>query len=152
MLWTTYDAEPVVRDGSVDPSFVRTNLPTIEVQIIDFSKPFYSSDQGVKRIDSLVSEIKRLHEIRSDHVTQVLGVKRGKSPKGWERVIILVEKPRGVLLLRDWLPANGFDEEVAKVSLTWSRSADSRLTKAAILRSNHERTYGYPSSKWHSEM
>lgn len=117
MLWTTYDAEPIIKDGSMDPHFVRTNLPAVEVQIIDFSKPFYSSDQGIKRIDSLVSEIKRLHEIRSDHVTQVLGVRRDKSPRGWERVIILVERPKGVMLLRDWLPSGGFDEGTAKVSL-----------------------------------
>lgn len=115
MLWTTYDAEPIIKNGSVESHFVRTNQPTIEVQIVDFSKPFYSSDQGVKRIDSLVSEIKRLHEVRSDHVTQILGVKRDKSPKGWERVIILVERPKGVMLLRDWLPLDGFDENTAKV-------------------------------------
>lgn len=116
MLWTTYDAEPIIKDGSMDPHFVRTNLPTLEVQIIDFSKPFYSSDQGSKRIDSLVSEIKRLHEIKSDHVRRILGVRRDKSPKGWERVIILLERPKGVMLLHDWLPSGGFDEETARVS------------------------------------
>lgn len=115
MLWTTYDAEPIVKDGSVDPNFVKTGLPTVEVQVIDFSKPFYSSDQGNKRIDSLVSEIKRLHEVQSDHVTLVHAVKRDKSPRGWERVMIFVERPKGVMLLRDWLPSNGFGEDTAKV-------------------------------------
>lgn len=116
MMWTTYDAEPVVKDGTVDPNFVRTDLPTIEVQVIDFSKPFYSTEQGKKRIDSLCTEIKRLSDISDEHVARVYGVKRDKSPKGWERVLVLVERPKGVMLLRDWLPPNGFDEDTAKVS------------------------------------
>lgn len=116
MLWTTYDAEPMVKDGSVDPNFVKTDLPTVEVQVIDFSKPFYSTEQGKKRVDSLVSEINRLHEIQSEHVTLVHAVTRNKSPKGWERVMIFVERPKGVMLLRDWLPPDGFGEDTSKVS------------------------------------
>lgn len=118
LLWTSYDAEPVIKDGSVDPNFVKTGLPTLEVQVVDFSKPFYSSDHGKKRIDSLVSEIKRLQELHSDHVARIYAVKRDKSPKGWERIMVFVEKPKTAMLLHDWLPAEGFDEATAKLYYT----------------------------------
>jgi translation initiation factor 2-alpha kinase 4 len=118
MLWTTYLAEPIVRDGSVDPNFVKTTLPTLWVQVIDFSQPHYSLEQGKKRIESLVTEIQRLQDVSSDHVLKVYAVKRTKSPKDWERLMIFVERPTEGGLLRSRLPKDGLDEETAIVSAT----------------------------------
>jgi translation initiation factor 2-alpha kinase 4 len=117
MLWTTYIAEAVERDGTIDPNFVRTTLPTLWAQVIDFSKPFYLTDQGKKKVDSLVTEVRRLQITKSDHVLRVYGVKRDRTPKGGERVIVFVERPLDGGLLKSRLPTNGFDCLTAIVCL-----------------------------------
>ena len=109
MLWTTYIAEPIEQDGTIDPNFVRTTLPSLWAQVIDFSKPFYLTDQGKKKVDQLVGDVRRLQTMNSDHVLRVYGVKRDRTPKGGERVIIFVERPMDGGLLKSRLPANGFD-------------------------------------------
>jgi translation initiation factor 2-alpha kinase 4 len=112
-LWTTYCAEP---DGSTaTPGFVKASLPTVSVQVIDFSASYYSSVQGKKRVDAVANEIFRLKDIRSDNVVRIYAVKRDKSPKGWERLIIMVERVIEGGRLRTWLPRDGFEEETAKV-------------------------------------
>lgn len=116
MLWTTYIAEPAVTDGSIDQHFVKTSLPTLWAQVIDFSKPFFSTDQGKKKVDSLVTEIRRLQITKSEHVLRVFGVKRDRTPKGAERVIVFVERPVDGGLLKSRLPAKGFDCSTALVS------------------------------------
>jgi translation initiation factor 2-alpha kinase 4 len=121
MLWTTYLAEPIVKDGSIDENFVKTTLPTLWVQIIDFSNPFYSTEQGKKRIESLVTEIQRLRDTQSDHVLQVYAAKRTRSPKDHERLMIFVERPVEGGLLKSRLPKDGFDEHTATVSDSSSR-------------------------------
>jgi translation initiation factor 2-alpha kinase 4 len=117
MLWTTYIAEPVEKDGTIDPNFVRTTLPTLWAQVIDFSKPFYSTDQGKKKVDSLVTEVKRLQITKSNHVLRVYGVKRDRTPKGQERVIVFVERAVDGGFLKSRLPNSGFDCLTAIVSL-----------------------------------
>lgn len=116
MLWTTYIAEPAVTDGSIDQHFVKTSLPTLWAQVIDFSKPFFSTDQGKKKVDSLVTEIRRLQITKSEHILCVYGVKRDRTPKGAERVIVFVERPTDGGLLKSRLPAKGFDCSTALVS------------------------------------
>jgi translation initiation factor 2-alpha kinase 4 len=113
-LWTSYLAEP---DGSItEPGFVKASLPTLAVQVIDFSASYYSSPQGKKKVDAVATEVIRLREIRSDNVLRILAVKRDKSPKGWERLIVVVERVVEGGRLRTWLPGNGFGEETARVS------------------------------------
>ena len=113
-LWTSYTAEP---DTALSTGFVTASLPTLTVQVVDFSKPFYSTIQGRKKIDAVAVEIARLREVRSENVLKVYGVKRDKSPKGWERLIILVERVGEGLRLRSWLPSEGLGESVARVSV-----------------------------------
>jgi translation initiation factor 2-alpha kinase 4 len=113
LLWTTYVAEPVVSDDSSDTNLVKTRmpliLPTLWAQVVDFSATHYLGDQGRKKIDSLVSEISHLQTIVSENVLKVYAVKRDRSPKGWERVIIFTERPPGAALLESRLPECGFD-------------------------------------------
>lgn len=116
-LWTSYTAEP---DTTLNTGFVKASLPTLTVQVVDFSKPFYSTVQGRKKIEAVAVEIARLKEVRSDNVLKVYGVKRDKSPKGWERLIILVERVEG-LRLRSWLPSEGLGEDIARVSFAIPR-------------------------------
>lgn len=111
-LWTIYTAEP-------DPGgsgFVKASLPSVTVQVIDFSKAYYSTTHGKKRIDAIAVEALRLREVLSDNVVRILAVKRDKSPKGWERLIIVVERVPGVNTLRKWTSATGLGELVARVS------------------------------------
>lgn len=112
-LWTSYTAEP----AKLDSSFVTATMPTVTVQVIDFSKSHYHGTHGRKRIDTLINEINRLKDVQSPHVAQVYAVQRGKSPKGWERLIIVVERVAEGGKLKTWLPSDGFGEETAKVSL-----------------------------------
>ena len=112
-LWTSYTAEPAKQENS----FVTATMPTVTVQVVDFSKSHYQGPHGKKRIDTLINEINRLKEVQSPHVAQVYAVQRGKSPKGWERVIIVVERVAEGGKLKTWLPSDGFGEETAKVSL-----------------------------------
>jgi len=117
MLWTTYIAEPIEKDGTIDPNFVRTTIPTLWAQVIDFNRPFYLTDQGKKKVDSLVTEIRRLQIIKSDHILRVYGVKRDRTPKGGERVVVFVERPVDGGLLKTRLPSSGLDCLTAIVSL-----------------------------------
>jgi translation initiation factor 2-alpha kinase 4 len=118
MLWTTYIAEPIEKDGTIDPHFVRTTVPTLWAQVIDFNRPFYLTDQGKKKVDSLVTEIRRLQIIKSDHILRVYGVKRDRTPKGGERVVVFVERPVYGGLLKSRLPSSGFDCPTAIVSFS----------------------------------
>lgn len=110
-LWTTYSAEP---DGG-NVGFVKASLPCIAVQVVDFSTPYYSTAQGKKRVDAVAVEINRLREVKCENVVAVYGVQRDKSPKGWERLIILTEKMESGKL-KDWLPREGFGEVLSRVS------------------------------------
>jgi translation initiation factor 2-alpha kinase 4 len=110
-LWTSYTAEPLV-----DNSFATTTMPTVTVQVVDFAKHHYKTSLGSKRIDTLVNEINRLKEAHSKHVAQVYAVQRSKSPKTWERLIIVVERVVEGGKLKTWLPTNGFGEDITKVS------------------------------------
>lgn len=112
-LWTSYTAEP---DGPGSSNFVKASLPSLTAQVVDFSKPFYSTAQGRKKIEAIAAEVSRLREVRSDNLVRVYGVKRDRSPRGWERLIVLVERVLEGGRLRSWLPKNGFSEEIAKVS------------------------------------
>lgn len=117
-LWTTYSAEPAAADveGIANASFVRATMPVVSVQVIDFPNKFYSTPQGSKKIESLVGEIVRLKDVRAENVVSVLGVKRAVSPRKWERVFVFVEKPQDGTKLRSWVPKDGFEEDVARVS------------------------------------
>lgn len=110
-LWTSYTAEA---DGG-DIGYVKASLPTICVKVVDFSAPFYSTAQGRKRVDAVAVEVARLREVNCENVVRIYGVKRDKSPKGWERLIILIEKVEGGKV-KSWLPREGFGEELARVS------------------------------------
>jgi translation initiation factor 2-alpha kinase 4 len=112
-LWTSYIAEPI--DTAFDPSFVKSTLPTICVQVVDFANKFYSTVQGSKKIDSLTGEISRLKDLNSQHVANVLAVKREKSPRGWERILVFVERPPDGTKLGKWLPQDGYEEDMARV-------------------------------------
>jgi translation initiation factor 2-alpha kinase 4 len=116
MLWTTYTAEPVLNESGIESQFVKTSSPTLWAQVIDFSKPFYSTDQGKKKIESLMTEIRRLQIMKSDHVLRIYGVKRDRTPKGGERVIVLIERPTDGGLLKSRLSPNGLDCLTAIVS------------------------------------
>lgn len=110
-LWTSYTAEPT----GGGPGFVSSKTPTVTVQVIDFSNRYYQGVHGKKRIDALVSEVTRVMDVRSPHVSRVYAVQRAKSPKGWERVIIVVERTSEGGRLSTWLPRDGIGEERAKV-------------------------------------
>lgn len=114
-LWTSYLAEP---EGSGDSGFVKASLPSLTAQVIDFSKSFYSTPQGRKKVDAVAVEIARLRELKSENVLRVYAVKRDRSPKGWERLIVLVERVVEGGKLRNWLPRAGFGEDIARVSGT----------------------------------
>ena len=89
-LWTTYSAEPDGPSGS----FVRATLPMVDVHVVDFSNTYYSSPQGKKKVDGLCHEITRLKDIRCENVVKILAVKRDRSPKNWERLMIMTESSR----------------------------------------------------------
>ena len=111
-LWTRYTAEP--QSGPSD--FVRTSIPRLHVEVVDFARPYYSSTLGTKKIDGIVGEIKRVMELDSEHVIKVYGVRRDLSPKGWERLMILVERDTEGGKLGSWLPIEGYGEVLASVS------------------------------------
>ncbi|ORX40873.1 kinase-like domain-containing protein [Kockovaella imperatae] len=110
LTWTSYNAEP----DSVSTTFVRANAPRLQVQVIDFSRPYYSSALGKKKIDSLVGEIQKLTEVQSDNVLKVYGSHRDVSPKGWERLMVLVEHFGDGGKLSRWTPSDGFGETMAR--------------------------------------
>ena len=112
-LWTTYTAEP---DATGDSGFVKSSLPCSTVQVIDFSSSFYLTAPGRKKVDAIAVEVARLREVNSENVIRVHGVKRDRSPKGWERLIVMVERVPEGGKLRSWLPKEGFDEDLARVS------------------------------------
>lgn len=151
MLWTTYIAEPVENDGTVDPKFVRTTMPTLWAQVIDFNKPFYLTDQGKKKVDSLVTEVRRLQITKSDHVLRVYGVKRDRTPRGGERVIVLVERPIEGCLLKSRLPNSGFDCLIAIVGL-FRRQKRLCSFMLGISPPDHDRFVGHTSEEWHATM
>jgi translation initiation factor 2-alpha kinase 4 len=112
-IWTTYLAEPVV--PAVAVSFARASLPLLWVQVVDFAAPFYSTAQGIRRIELLVVEIQKVIGVRHRNLATVYAVKREHSPKGWERIVILVEKAEDGGRLKGFLMRGGLGEEVAKV-------------------------------------
>ena len=85
-------------------------------EVVDFARPYYSSTLGTKKIDGIVGEIKRVMELDSEHVIKVYGVRRDLSPKGWERLMILVERDTEGGKLGSWLPIEGYGEVLASVS------------------------------------
>lgn len=112
-LWTVYTAEP---DGG-GVGYVKASLPSIAVQVVDFSTPFYSTPLGKKRVDAVAVELGRLREVQCENIVRIYGVKRDRSPKGWERLIICTEKVEGGRL-KSWLPKEGFGEELAREYIT----------------------------------
>lgn len=114
-LWTTYMAEPN-GEGPNDIPFVKSAVPKVAVQVIDFAAAFYSTATGQKRIDSVAQEILRLRDLKSENVMSVYAVKREKSPKGWERLILVTEAVVDGTKLSSWLPKDGFAEMIARVS------------------------------------
>lgn len=118
-LWTSYTAEP----GGGTVGFVKASLPCITVQVVDFSTPFYTTAQGRKRVDAVAVEINRLKDVKCENVVTVYGVKRDRSPKGWERLIILTEKVEGGKI-KHWLPREGFGEELSRVSPVLDAAGD----------------------------
>lgn len=113
-LWTSYTAEPVSSDK--EPDFVKVSTPIVTIQVVDFSNRYYTGAHGQKRIDVLVNELNRIKDVRSPHVARLFAVERTKSPKGWERLIVVVERLPEAGRLRTWLPKDGFGEDLAKVS------------------------------------
>lgn len=113
-LWTTFSAEPIPTLSANDLQLVKASLPCLAVQVVDFSNTFYGTALGKKRVDGIANEIARLRDLRSDHVVRVYAVKRDQSPKGWERLIILVDKVAEGGRLRAWLPRDGFGEDRAR--------------------------------------
>ncbi|WVF67821.1 hypothetical protein IAT40_002582 [Kwoniella sp. CBS 6097] len=116
LLWTSYSAEP---DRSTDrrtdghAAYVKAASPCVNVQVIEFAAPYYSTAQGIKRIEACSTEATRLKDIQSEHIIQVYGVKRDRSPKGWERLIVVTEAPVEGGRLRSWIPREGFSESLA---------------------------------------
>jgi translation initiation factor 2-alpha kinase 4 len=108
-LWTEYTAEP-------KEQFLKTSLPRVTMQVVDFANPYYNTAHGIKKIDTIVTEVTRAMEVDSEYVIRILGVERSKSPKGFERLIILVEQTEGVLM-NDDMPQDGYGEEIARVSV-----------------------------------
>lgn len=124
-LWTSYIAEPA-RSGR---DFVKTSTPSVTVLIVDFSRQYYHTGPGKKRIEVMVTEINRLKSVHSAHVAKVYAVHWCKSPKGWERLAVVIERIPDGGKLRAWLPKEGFGEETAKVScLGLSRKLTCRTT------------------------
>ncbi|ODN77808.1 hypothetical protein L202_04931 [Cryptococcus amylolentus CBS 6039] len=120
ILWTTYTAEPdSSKASSLDAvSFVKASSPNVSVQIIDFANPWYSTALGSKRIDSCTVEVLRSQETKSENIVNVLAVKRAKSPKGWERLVLVTEGLSEGVKLRSWIGREGLDEDVTKEYLT----------------------------------
>ncbi|WVQ95416.1 hypothetical protein IAU59_002513 [Kwoniella sp. CBS 9459] len=116
LLWTSYSAEPdrsTDRKSNGHSAFVKAASPCVNVQVIEFAAPYYSTPQGIKRIEACSTEASRLKDVKSDHVIHVYAVKRDKSPKGWERLIIVTEAPVEGGRLRSWTPREGFGESLA---------------------------------------
>nr|XP_019007722.1 PEK/GCN2 protein kinase [Kwoniella pini CBS 10737]OCF46503.1 PEK/GCN2 protein kinase [Kwoniella pini CBS 10737] len=122
VIWTNYSAEPenYTLNGRTEDTddnkntFVKAASPCLNVQIVDFAASYYLTPQGVKRIDQCTVEALRVKEIRSDHVLKVYAVKRCKSPKGWERLILVTEATSEGGRLRSWIPREGFGELLAR--------------------------------------
>ncbi|KAK8850742.1 hypothetical protein IAR55_004662 [Kwoniella newhampshirensis] len=116
VLWSSYVAEPNPSAGrnQDDSTFVKASSPTVAVQVIDFAAPYYSTAQGTKRIEACTVEALRVKEIRSEHVIRVYTVKRDKSPKGWERLILVTEAVVEGARLRSWIPREGFGEDLSR--------------------------------------
>ncbi|WWC65005.1 uncharacterized protein I303_107619 [Kwoniella dejecticola CBS 10117] len=128
LLWTNYSAEPenftlngqIENDNDSRSTFVKAAAPCLNVQIIDFAAPYYLTPQGTKRIDQCVVEALRLKEIRSEHVSKLYAVKRCRSPKGWERLILVIEPTNEGGRLRSWIPKEGFGEALAREYISQS--------------------------------
>lgn len=120
-LWTTYSAEPDRKHNfsqrSDTISFVRASSPNVTVHIVDFANPYYSTPLGIKRIEACTVEALRAQGTMSEHVVKVYAVKREKSPKGWERLILVTEGLSDSMKLRSWIPKEGFGEDLSKVSV-----------------------------------
>ncbi|OCF54570.1 PEK/GCN2 protein kinase [Kwoniella mangroviensis CBS 10435] len=117
VLWTNYMAEPETarnEDQNPNNTFVKASSPCLNIQIIDFAAPYYLTAQGIKRIDACTVEALRVKEIKSEHVLKVYAVKRCKSPKGWERLILMTEATNEGGRLRSWVPREGFGEDLAR--------------------------------------
>lgn len=131
-LWTSYTAEPVSTDKESD--FVKVSTPIVTIQVVDFSNRYYNGAHGQKRIDVLVNELNRIKDVRSPHVARLYAVERTKSPRGWERLIVVVERLPEAGRLRTWLPKDGFGEDLAKVSYSaFVHQADRQEYLAQIL-------------------
>ncbi|EAL17471.1 hypothetical protein CNBM1630 [Cryptococcus deneoformans B-3501A] len=117
-LWTTYSAEPDRKHNfsqrSDTISFVRASSPNVTVHIVDFANPYYSTPLGIKRIEACTVEALRAQGTMSEHVVKVYAVKREKSPKGWERLILVTEGLSDSMKLRSWIPKEGFGEDLSK--------------------------------------
>ncbi|KAL0241915.1 hypothetical protein I308_106089 [Cryptococcus tetragattii IND107] len=117
-LWTTYTAEPDRKHNpsqrSGTASFVRASSPNVTVHIVDFANPYYSTAIGIKRIEACTVEALRAQGTMSEHVVKVYAVKREKSPKGWERLILVTEGLSDSMKLRSWIPKEGFGEDLSK--------------------------------------
>nr|ODN99778.1 PEK/GCN2 protein kinase [Cryptococcus depauperatus CBS 7855] len=115
VLWTVYMAEPNESEAYGEESnFVKASSPKVRVEVIDFANPYYLTPLGIKRIDACSVEALRAQNTESDHAAKVYAVKRGKSPKGWERLIFVTEALLEGLKLRNWIPREGFGEDLAK--------------------------------------
>lgn len=135
-MWTVYTAEP---DGGY-VGFVKASLPTIAVQVVDFSTPFYSTPLGKKRVDAVAVELCRLKEVTCENIVKIYGVKRDKSPKGWERLIIFTEKVDGGKL-KSWLPKEGFGEELAREYITQLLSGLSSVHRIGATQKQVDTTF-----------
>ncbi|OXG72558.1 eukaryotic translation initiation factor 2-alpha kinase [Cryptococcus neoformans Gb118] len=117
-LWTTYTAEPDRKHNSSQrsdmASFVTASSPNVTVHIVDFANPYYSTALGIKRIEACTVEALRAQGTMSEHVVKVYAVKREKSPKGWERLILVTEGLSDSMKLRSWMPKEGFGEDLSK--------------------------------------
>ncbi|WVR08793.1 hypothetical protein IAU60_005851 [Kwoniella sp. DSM 27419] len=120
LLWTTYTAEPdrFAGRGTSDQAFVKAAAPCVNVQIIDFASHYYSSALGIKRIEACAVEALRLKDIQSEHLVRVHAVERCKSPKGWERLLVVTEATPEGARMRSWTPREGLGELAAREYLS----------------------------------
>ena len=90
------------------------------MQVVDFSTPFYSTALGRKRVDAVAAEVARLKDVQSENIVRIYGAQRAKSPKGWERLIVMTEHLAYGASVRAWMPKDGFGEDLARVGFLFS--------------------------------
>uniref|UniRef100_A0A0W0FQ29 non-specific serine/threonine protein kinase n=1 Tax=Moniliophthora roreri TaxID=221103 RepID=A0A0W0FQ29_MONRR len=94
-LGVSYAADPICDD-------VSASLP-LELHVITVDAPYYSTNQGKKKLKQVESEIRRVTSIRHENVVRVLAVKLNTSKSGNSSQLFILCEQAPAITLQDLL-------------------------------------------------